>query len=86
LYSPGATRFRVFTTAATDSSHVYVSMCDAGSIADINAADNNINGGGGSGIPADTLVADLPTAFSAGPTQPNGEPPNQNPILLLTWQ
>ncbi|HWY20090.1 MAG TPA: YncE family protein [Candidatus Acidoferrum sp.] len=86
LYSPGATRFRVFTTAATDSSHVYVSMCDAGSIADINAADNNINGGGGSGTPADTLVADLPTAFSAGPTQPNGEPPNQNPILLLTGQ
>ena len=35
LYAPGTTRFRVFTAAAVDSSHVYVSMCDAGAIADI---------------------------------------------------
>ena len=27
LYAPGTTRFRVFTAAAVDSSHVYVSMC-----------------------------------------------------------
>ena len=39
LYSPGTTRFRVFTAAAADSSHVYVSMCDAGAIADINTTD-----------------------------------------------
>lgn len=63
LYTPGATRFRVFTTAAADSSHVYVSMCDAGFIADVNASDSNTNGTGGGAIPADTLVTDLPAAF-----------------------
>jgi len=86
LYSPGAVRFRVFTTASVDSSHVYVSMCDAGVIADINTTNSNTNGGGSSGTPADTLVADLPTAFSNGPTQANGEPPNQSPLFLLTGQ
>ena len=86
LYSPSTIRFRVFTTASVDSSHVYVSVCDAGIIADINTTNSNANGGGGNGTPADTLVADLPTAFSNGPTQPNGEPPNQSPILLLTGQ
>jgi len=63
LYAPGASRFRVFTTAAADSSHVYVSMCDAGFIADVNASDSNTNGTGGGAIPADTLVTDLPAAF-----------------------
>jgi hypothetical protein len=84
LYSPGATRFRVFTTAATDSSHVYVSMCDAGAIADVITTGNNANGSGGSATPFDTLITDLPTAFSNGVVQSNGEPPNQNPIFLLT--
>ena len=32
---PEPTRFRMFATAAADSSHVYVSICDAGVIADI---------------------------------------------------
>jgi YVTN family beta-propeller protein len=86
LYVPGATRFRVFTTASTDSSHVYVSMCDAGAIADIITTDNNANGTGGGATGADTVTADLPTAFSNGPTQPNGNPPNQNPLFLLTGQ
>jgi YVTN family beta-propeller protein len=63
LYAPGATRFRVFTTAAADSSHVYVSMCDAGAIADIITTASNTNNNGGSGTLPDTLVADLPTAF-----------------------
>jgi len=63
LYAPGATRFRVFTTAATDSSHVYVSMCDAGAIADIITNGNNTNNNGGGPTPPDTLVTDLPTAF-----------------------
>jgi YVTN family beta-propeller protein len=87
LYAPtlNVTRFRVFTVASVDGSHVYVSMCDAGAIADINTTNNNANGLGG-GTPPDTLIADLPTAFSAGPTQSNGEPPNQNPIFLLTGQ
>jgi hypothetical protein len=81
LYAPNVTRFRVFTVASVDGSHVYVSMCDAGYIADINTTNNS-----GGGTPADTLIADLPTAFSAGATQSNGEPPNQNPIFLLTGQ
>lgn len=86
LYSPGATRFRVFAAAAVDSSHVYVSMCDAGAIADIITTNSNANGTGGGATQADTLIADLPTAFANGPTQSNGEPPNQNPVFLLTGQ
>ena len=86
LYAPGTTRFRVFTTAAADSTHVYVSMCDAGAIADINTSDSNTNTNGGSSAPADTLVTDLPTAFSSGPIQSNGFPANQNPIFMLTGQ
>jgi YVTN family beta-propeller protein len=86
LYSPATTRFRVFTTAAADSSRVYVSMCDAGAIAVIDTTNSNANNPGGSGNPSDTLVTDLPAAFSAGAPQSNGEPPNQNPIFLLTGQ
>jgi YVTN family beta-propeller protein len=86
LYSPTTTRFRVFTTAAADSSRVYVSMCDAGAIAVINTTDSNANNPSGSGNPSDTLVTDLPAAFSAGAIQSNGEPPNQNPIFLLMGQ
>jgi DNA-binding beta-propeller fold protein YncE len=85
LYSPGTTRFRVFTVASVDSSRVYVSMCDAGAIAVINTTGSNTNNPGG-GTPADTVVTDLPAAFSAGPTQANGEPALQNPIFMLTGQ
>src|ERR1022692_1564629 len=85
LYAPGATRFRVFTTAAPDSSHVYVSICDAGAIADIITTSNNTNDAGVSGTPSDTLVTDLPEAFS-GPQQSSGIPALQNPIFMLTGQ
>src|SRR5579864_610669 len=34
-YNPRQTRFRMFVTAAADSSHVYVSLCDAATIADV---------------------------------------------------
>jgi YVTN family beta-propeller protein len=85
LYSPTTTRFRIFTTAAVDSSRVYVSMCDAGVVAVINTTDNNINDSGG-GVPPDTLLTDLPAPFSNGLPQANGEPPNQNPIFMLTGQ
>jgi YVTN family beta-propeller protein len=63
VYTPGATRFRVFTTAAVDGSHVYVSMCDAGAIADVNTTDSNTNGTGGGSAPSDSLVTDLPSAY-----------------------
>ncbi len=56
-YVPGTTRFRMFTTAAEDSSHVYVSVCDAGSIADIATTSNSI-----STLPSnqpDTLITDI---------------------------
>jgi len=79
LYTPGATRFRVFTVSAIDSSHVYVSMCDAGAIAVINTSGSNTNNPIG-GTPADTVITDLPAA-----TQPSGELP-QNPIFLLMGQ
>jgi YVTN family beta-propeller protein len=84
LYTPGATRFRVFTTAAADSSAVYVSMCDAGAVAVINTTDSNTNGTVGSGTPPDSLVTDLPAAY-AGPSQTTGSP-LQNPIFMLTGQ
>ena len=88
LYSPSSIRFRVFTTASADSSRVYVSMCDAGAIAVINTTNSNANNpsGGGSLNPSDTLVTDLPAAFSAGAIQANGDPPNQNPLFLLMGQ
>ena len=85
LYTPGATRFRVFTTAAADSTRVYVSMCDAGYVAVINTTGSNANNPGG-GTPVDTVITDLPAAFSSGPLQPDGYPANQSPIFLLTGQ
>jgi hypothetical protein len=56
-YAPGTTRFRMFATASSDSSHVYVSICDAGSIADINTATSTISAGGNNS--PDTLVTDI---------------------------
>jgi YVTN family beta-propeller protein len=61
-YSPGTTRFRMYTTAASDSSHVYVSICDAGAIADVVTKTNTISTGTNS---PDTLVTDLPAPFGA---------------------
>jgi hypothetical protein len=81
---PGSTRFRMFTAASSDSSHVYVSICDAGVIADVSAASSSI-ASGGTNTP-DTLVSDLPTPFSAASPGPSGQPPNQNPVFLLTGQ
>ena len=79
LYSPGSTRFRVFTVASVDSSRVYVSMCDAGAISVINTTASNTNNPLG-GTPADTVVTDLMAA-----PQPSGVIP-QNPIFLFTGQ
>ncbi len=61
-YTPGSTRFRMFTTAAADSSHVYVSVCDAGMIADVVTATNTISIGTNS---PDTLVTNLAAPFAA---------------------
>ena len=47
----------MFAVAATDSSHVYVSICDAGTIADINTTTSAISTGG-SNAP-DTLITDI---------------------------
>lgn len=55
-YAPGTTRFRMFTTASSDSSHVYVSICDAGTIADIRT--NTIPIGAGANYP-DQLITDI---------------------------
>ena len=62
-YAPGSTRFRMFTTASADSSHVYVSICDAGSIADINTTTNTI--ASGSNNSPDTLVTNIAPPFGA---------------------
>jgi len=55
-YAPGTTRFRMYATAAEDSSHVYVTICDAGAIADITTVTNTISAGSNS---PDTLVTDI---------------------------
>jgi YVTN family beta-propeller protein len=83
LYAPGTTRFRVFTTASVDSSRVYVSMCDAGSIAIVTTTTSSISPGGNT---PDTLVRDLAAPFSAGSSSTGGEPPPQSPVFLLTGQ
>ena len=53
----------MFTTASVDSSHVYVSICDAGYIADIITTGSNTNGSGDGTVSPDTLITDLPTGF-----------------------
>ena len=63
-YTPAAARFRMSAAAAVDSSHVYVSMCDARTIADINATTSTIAVGGTNS--ADVLVSDLPPPFAFG--------------------
>jgi hypothetical protein len=64
-YAPGTTRFRMFTTAAADSSHVYVSICDAGAIADINTTTSTLSTGGTNSV--DNLVTNLVAPSAACP-------------------
>jgi hypothetical protein len=61
-YAPGNTRFRMFTTDARDGSHVYVSMCDAGYIADINTATSTLSVSTNNAT--DTLITDLVAPFA----------------------
>ena len=83
VYSPASTRFRMFATAAADSSHVYVSICDAGAIADISANTNTLTQGTNAN---DKLVIDLLAPLSTGGIGVNGQPPPQSPVFLLTGQ
>jgi DNA-binding beta-propeller fold protein YncE len=82
-YTPASARFRMSAVAATDSSRVYASMCDGGSVAIVTTKTNTIATGVNA---ADTLVTDLPAPFSGGPPQSNNEPPPQSPVFLLTGQ
>ncbi len=81
--TPGSARFRLSAAAAADSSRVEVSICDAGVVAVVNTTTSTISAGGNA---PDTLVTNLLAPFSAGAPGPNGEPPPQNPIFLLTGQ
>lgn len=83
IYTPGSTRFRMFATAAADSSHVYVSICDAGAIADISTTTDTVTQGTNA---EDRLVIDLMAPFSAGAPGVNNQPPPQSPVFLLTGQ
>ena len=83
IYSPSTTRFRMFATASADSSHVYVSICDAGAIADISTTTNTVSQGTNA---ADRLVIDLMSPFSAAAPGVNNQPPPQSPMFLLTGQ
>jgi hypothetical protein len=66
----------MFATASADSSHVYVSICDAGAIADIITTTNTVSQGTNA---ADRLVIDLMAPFSAAPV--NNQPPPQSPVF-----
>lgn len=52
----------MFTTSSSDSSHVYVSMCDAGAVAVVATTTNSINQGTNA---PDTLVNNISTPFGA---------------------
>ena len=82
--APGSTRFRMFAVPASDSSHVYVSICDAGVVADVSTSTSTLATGSTNG--PDQLVTDLPAPFSAANPGSSGEPATQNPIFLLTGQ
>jgi hypothetical protein len=84
VYSPGATHFRMFATSATDGSHVYVAICDAGAIADIVTNTDTVSQGTNA---ADRLVIDLLAPFSAAPAPGvDQQPPPQSPVFLFTGQ
>jgi DNA-binding beta-propeller fold protein YncE len=82
-YTPASARFRMSAAAAGDSSRVYTSMCDGGSVAVVATATNTIAVGVNS---TDVLVNDLFAPFSGAAPQPNGEPLPQSPVFLLTGQ
>ena len=82
-YAPGTTRFRMHATAAADSSHVYVSICDGGTIADVVTTTNTIATGSNS---PDTLVTDIPAPFGACSGTCSSAAPLQAPIFLVTGQ
>ncbi|HUO17195.1 MAG TPA: hypothetical protein VMX38_19590 [Verrucomicrobiae bacterium] len=84
-YVPGATRFRMFTTASSDGSHVYASICDAGTIADVVTVSTSVNSTGGNNT-GDVLESDIAAPFSAAGVYSNGVPIPQSPIFLLTGQ
>ena len=83
-YTPAVARFRMSAVAAADSSRVYASLCDGGSVAIVNTTTSSI-ATGGTNTP-DTLVTDLLAPFSAAPAQSGQEPPPQNPVFLLIGQ
>jgi hypothetical protein len=66
IYSPFSPRFRMFAAPSADSSHVYVSVCDAGVVADVETTTSSISTSG-SNAP-DTLKTDLmaPTGTCPG--------------------
>ena len=79
IYTPSSTRFRMFATASADSSHVYVSICDAGAIASITTTTNTVSQGSNE---EDRLVIDLMAPLGAGSVI--NAP--QNPVFLLAGQ
>ena len=63
-------RFRRFIAASADSSHVYVSNCDAGTTASIRTSD-------------DTKVLDLKAPFGTPTSGTGNPPPPQNPVFII---
>jgi DNA-binding beta-propeller fold protein YncE len=82
-YTPSAPRFRMSAAAAPDSTHVYVSLCDAGVVADIDTSTSSLATGNNT---PDILKTDLAAPYTVGSPLANGEPALQNPTFLLTGQ
>jgi DNA-binding beta-propeller fold protein YncE len=62
-YAPGATRFRMFSAASSDSSHVYVSLCDGGLVADVATKATSVSGS--SNNTPDQLITDIAAPYGA---------------------
>lgn len=78
--SCGATRFRLFAVASSDSSRVYVGDCDAGKTAVIRTTPNTTPDNNQS---ADQLVLDINAPVSSGDSSGGGTPPPQIPVFIV---
>ena len=80
----GTARFRTFAASSgggTNSNFkVYISQCDAGSVAVIDTFASNT---GTNQHPADVLEATVPAPLSAFPPLSGPNPPSQNPVFVL---
>jgi len=84
----GSARFRTFATSSSGGANsnfkVYVSQCDAGSVAVI---DTFASSTGTNPHPADVMEGNVPAPLSSFPPPPGQTtPPSQNPVFVINGQ